>query len=370
MKIPLVDLKAQYQQIKREMDQAIQEVISTTAFVGGPFVAAFEKAFAAFCSSPFCVGVGNGTDALYLAMKCAGVGHGDEVIVPANSFIATSEAVTLTGARVVFCDIDPQTYALDVSQLERLISSQTRVIIPVHLYGHPADMDPILNIAEAHHLMVIEDAAQAHGAEYNGKRVGTLGHMACFSFYPGKNLGAYGDGGAVVTHDPGLAEKVKMTANHGRTQKYDHLFEGVNSRLDAMQAAVLQTKLKYLESWTEQRRAHARRYSSLLEGAGVITPFESPNVRAVYHLYVIRVEGGKRDALRDYLNEQGISTAIHYPIALPELKAYAYLGLGPNDFPVASRYSKEILSLPMYPELTEEQINYVAQNIRQFLETQ
>ncbi len=367
MNVPFVDLKAQYQSIREEMDEGIQDVIANAAFVGGPAVKAFEEEFARFCAVKSCVGVGNGTDALYLALRCSGVGAGHEVIVPANTFVATSEAVTMTGAKVVFCDVDPRTYNLDVTRLPVLVNNRTRAILPVHLYGQPADMQPILGLAGAKDLIVIEDAAQAHGAEYRGIRAGTIGHAGCFSFYPGKNLGAYGDAGAVVSNDEAFAAKVRMTANHGRAKKYDHLFEAVNSRLDAVQAAVLKTKLRHLETWTEERRANASLYNELLDGTPVATPHELPNVRAVYHLYVIRVPDGKRDALRSHLADNGIATGVHYPIALPNLQAYSYLGHREEDFPVATRLSKEILSLPMFPELTRSQVEYVAENIRRFL---
>ena len=367
MNVPFVDLRTQYHMIKDEMDQAVSKVLSTASFIGGTVVKTFEEDFARFCSARFCVGVGNGTDALYLALRCSGIGEGDEVIVPANTFVATSEAVTMTGAGVVFCDIDPRTYTIDVERIKGLLNHKTKAVIPVHIYGHPADMEPVLALARENGLVVIEDAAQAHGAEYMGKRAGTLGHLACFSFYPGKNLGAYGDGGAVVTDDPDLAEKIRMTANHGRSQKHAHVFEGINSRLDGIQAAVLSTKLGHLEEWTEQRRNNAGQYSELLAKSGVLPPLESPLVRAVYHLYVIRVPGGKRDALRDHLAENGISTGIHYPVSLPSLEAYAYLGHSDDDFPIATRFSKDILSLPMFPELTGEQIEHVVHTIRRFL---
>ncbi len=368
MQVPFVDLKAQYLEIKDDIDKSIKNVIADTAFVGGQFVKSFEQAFAEFCSADYCIGVGNGTDALFLALKCAGIGNGHEVIVPANSFIATSEAVTQTGARVVFCDIDVHTYTLDVRQLESLFTQKTKAIIPVHLYGHPADMTAILEWAAKHDIIVIEDAAQAHGATYKEKPVGTLGHAGCFSFYPGKNLGAYGDAGAVVTNDPELAEKITMAANHGRVDKYDHLFEGVNSRLDGIQAAILQSKLKYLKKWTAQRRLNASIYNKLLKDVEVVAPQESSDVLAVYHLYVIRVKDGKRDALKQFLAEKGIASGIHYPIALPNLQAYAYLGHKSSTFPVAAQCAKEILSLPMYPELTGEKIEYVVQNIQLFFE--
>jgi dTDP-4-amino-4,6-dideoxygalactose transaminase len=288
------------------------------------------------------------------------------VITAAPSFIATSEAVTMAGARVVFADIDPATFNLDVKDLEKKITPKTRAIIAVHLYGQPADMDPILEIARKHDLKVVEDAAQAHGALYRGRNVGTLGDMATFSFYPGKNLGAYGDGGAIVTDNDEAAKKARMFANHGRAEKYDHTFEGVNSRLDGLQAAVLSAKLTHLQEWTEKRRANAYLYNRYLEDTPLITPGEIDDVRAVYHLYVVRVEKDRRSALQEYLKSRGIGTGIHYPITLPNLKAYEYLGHVQTDFPEATRASQEILSLPMFPELTEEQITCVRDAVREF----
>ena len=364
MNIPFVDLKAQYDSIKSEIDQAISDVISGTAFIGGPFVKSFESKFAEFCGVKNCVGVGNGTDALFIALKALGIGQGDEVITVANSFIATSEAITMTGAKVVFVDINSWTYNIDVNKIEKKITQNTRAIIPVHLYGQPADMDPILAIAQKYGLYVIEDAAQAHGAEYKGIKVGSIGDMACFSFYPGKNLGAYGDGGAIVTNDDELALKARMLANHGRVEKYNHEVEGFNSRLDGLQAAILNAKLKYLEEWTEKRRKNAYLYNECLKDSGVITPVEIEDVKAVYHLYVVRVGDGKRQELQDYLKANGISTGIHYPIALPNLKAYSYLNHKEDDFPEATKASKEILSLPMFPELGQKQIEYVAEKVK------
>jgi dTDP-4-amino-4,6-dideoxygalactose transaminase len=366
MTIQLVDLKKQYESIKSEIDAVVAEVLNRTAFIGGSYVKDFEEAFSAFCGVSHCIGVGNGTDAIFIALKCMGIGEGDEVIVPANSFIATAEAVTQTGARVVFADINPQTYNIDVAGIARRISPQTKAIIPVHLYGQPADMDPILSLAEKHGLKVIEDAAQAHGAEYKGRRIGSIGDCACFSFYPGKNLGAYGDAGALVTSDSNLARKARMFANHGRIDKYDHELEGVNSRLDALQAAILGVKLKHLPQWTEARRQHAYSYNRHLADAGFVTPCEIAEVRAVYHLYVIRVPKDRRGELQAYLQSKGISTGIHYPIALPNLKAYRYLNHEGSDFPEATRASSEIVSLPMYPELEEQEICRVAQTIKAF----
>jgi dTDP-4-amino-4,6-dideoxygalactose transaminase len=351
MKIPLVDLKAQYEGIKDEIDTIMPEVISQSAFIGGPYVQAFEEAFAEFCEAKHCIGTGNGTDALFIALKSLGIGAGDEVITAANSFIATSEAITATGARVVFCDINPQTYNIDVDQVEAKITPRTKAILPVHLYGQPADMDPLLELARRYELKIIEDAAQAHGARYKGRRAGSLGDIACFSFYPGKNLGAYGDGGAIVTDDEELALKVRMFANHGRVEKYNHQIEGMNSRLDGLQAAILSVKLKHLEEWTESRRQLASLYNELLANSGIITPVESVDVLAVYHLYVVRVANGVRDSVCQELLRRGIGVGIHYPIALPNLQAYSHLSKPERACPEATAASGEILSLPLYPEL-------------------
>ena len=367
MEIPLVDLKAQYQSIKEEIDKAISEVITEAAFIGGPFVKSFESSFAKFCGAKHCIGVGNGTDAIFLTLRAMGIGARDEVITAANSFIATSEAITMSGARVVFVDIDPKTYNIDPVKIEKKISSKTKAIIPVHLYGQPADMEPILDLARRHGLKVIEDAAQAHGACYKNRNIGTIGDAACFSFYPGKNLGAYGDGGAIITSDEELAVKVRMLANHGRVDKYDHHFEGVNSRLDGLQAAILNVKLTHLPRWTEQRRNNAGLYNKYLKDISwVTTPTELPLVETVYHLYVIRVSKDARQPLQNYLKSKGIQTGIHYPIVLPMLKAYAYLNHGENDFPEATRACREILSLPMFPEMQEHQVRFISEKISEF----
>jgi dTDP-4-amino-4,6-dideoxygalactose transaminase len=358
--IPLVDLKAQYESIKPEIDAAIMRVISDTAFIGGPFAKAFEESFARYCEVGHCVGVANGTDALYIALRTLGVGPGDEVITAANSFIATSEAIRMAGAQVVFVDINPATFNIDVERIEEKITSRTKAIIPVHLYGQPADMAPICALARKHSLRVVGDAAQAHGAVYQGRPVAQLADITCFSFYPGKNLGAYGDAGALVTDNVEWAQQARMLANHGRIKKYDHDFEGVNSRLDGLQSAILSVKLRHLEPWTEQRRRNAYLYNDALEGCGVATPGELDDVRAVYHLYVVRVPNGRRDEVQERLNANGISTGIHYPIALPYLNAYRHLGHTKADFPEAFRASGEILSLPMFAELTEEHVRTVA----------
>jgi len=366
--IPFVDLKAQYDGIKEEIDKAISDVISKTAFVGGPFLESFEKSFASFCGVKNCVGVGNGTDALYIALRALGIGPGDEVITVANSFIATSEAITMTGARVVFVDINPRTYNIDVTKIEEKVTPRTKAIIPVHLYGQPADVDPIIAIAKKHGLKIVEDAAQGHGGLYKGRRIGSIGDLACFSFYPGKNLGAYGDGGAVGTNDDALADKVRMIANHGRMEKYNHKLEGVNSRLDGLQAAILDVKLRHLPAWTDGRRRNAALYNDYLAGSGVVTPVEIPDVTAVYHLYVVRVPDRRREALQEHLKQSGIATGIHYPIALPNLMAYEYLKHTEADFPEASKASYEIVSLPMFAELKEDQIAFIAEKIREFFE--
>jgi dTDP-4-amino-4,6-dideoxygalactose transaminase len=363
MNIPFVDLKSQYSDIKEEIDSAVFEVISHCAFVGGPYVKSFEAAFAEFCEVKHCVGVGNGTDALFVALRAVGVGEGDEVITAANSFIATSEAITMTGARVVFVDINPDTYNIDTNKIEEKVTSKTKAIIPIHLYGQPAEMDSIMGIARKHNMKVLEDAAQAHGAVYKGRKIGSIGDAACFSFYPGKNLGAYGDGGAIVTNDDALAKKARMIANHGRQDKYNHEIEGVNSRLDGLQAAILSVKLKHLPEWTESRRRNAYLYNEYLKNTNLIKPIEINDIKAVYHLYVARVEVGLRESLRDHLSSKGIATGIHYPIALPNLNAYSYLNHVENDFPEATKASREIVSLPMFPELKENEIHYICDTI-------
>jgi len=357
MNIAFVDLKKQYTAIQDEINAAVHNVIAESAFVGGKYVQAFEQEFAYFCNAQHCVGVGNGTDALYLALWSLGIGAGDEVITAANSFIATSEAVTMTGASVVFVDCDPDTYNIDVDKIEPAITNKTKAIIAVHLYGQPANMPKVKDIAAKHKLFIIEDASQAHGATIDNHRVGTFGDVACFSFYPGKNLGAYGDAGAIVTNNEELARQCRMTANHGFTEKYNHRFEGINSRLDGLQAAVLSVKLRYLEDWTERRRANAALYRQLLKGSHVICPVEMNRARHVYHLFVVRL--GDRDTIQAAMKQGGIATGIHYPIALPFLDAYDHLGHCPSDFPIADQYASEILSLPMYPELERDQIEYV-----------
>jgi len=363
MNIPFVDLKAQYASIKNEIDQTIHNVISDTAFIGGKYASSFEEAFAQYCGANFCVGVGNGTDAIYIALRSLGIGAGDEVITVANSFIATSEAITMTGACPVFVDCQAETYNIDTFRLASAITPRTKAIVPVHLYGQPANMIDIKNIAQQHGIFIVEDAAQAHGAEIGGQRIGTFGDLACFSFYPGKNLGAYGDAGAIVTNDEGLAKQCRMIANHGRIQKYDHDFEGINSRLDGLQAAILSVKLKHLDDWTDKRRTVASIYDNSLSNIPeIICPVVDSGKRHVYHLFVVRVKN--REKIQKYLKDRGVATGIHYPIALPNLQAYRYLGHKPGDFPLASLYSSEIMSLPMYAELTREQTEYVCEVLK------
>jgi dTDP-4-amino-4,6-dideoxygalactose transaminase len=361
--VPFVDLKAQYASIKEEVDAAIAAVIRDTAFVGGPFVKAFERAFAAYCGIGHCVGQANGTEALFVALKTLGVGPGDEVITAANTFVATSEAIAMAGARVVFVDMNPRTCNIDVDRIEEKITAKTKAIMPVHLYGQPADMDPIRELARKHGLYVVGDAAQAHGASYKGRPISQLADITCFSFYPGKNLGAYGDGGALVTDNEAWAARARMFANHGRTKKYDHDFEGINSRLDGLQAAILSVKLRHLDAWTESRRAIASRYNRALTGLDVVTPAEIDDVRAVYHLFVIRVPDGTRERVQEFLKGGGVSTGIHYPIALPYLNAYRHLSSTDSDFPEALKASRRYLSLPLFPEMTEEQIACVVNRL-------
>ncbi|MFH1314542.1 MAG: DegT/DnrJ/EryC1/StrS family aminotransferase [Candidatus Eisenbacteria bacterium] len=364
-KIPLVDLKSQYRSIENEIRAAIEPVLADCNFILGRNVKEFEKEFAEFCGAKHALGVANGTEALTLALLACDVGDGDEVIVPANTFIATAEAVSSTRGQVVFAEIDPDTYNMDVSDLERRITPKTKAVIPVHLFGQTADMDPINELAAKHGLRVIEDAAQAHGAEYNGRRAGSLGEVACFSFYPGKNLGAYGDSGAVVTSDPEIARRIGMLRNHGRSEKHDHEMEGLNSRMDEIQGAVLRVKLRHLAEWNDTRRNRADLYNRLLSDADVVVPATKNHVRHVYHLYVIRTK--KRDALRTHLIDSGISVGIHYPIPLHMTKAYRHLGYSEGDFPISEAHARQILSLPMCPETSDEQIERVCSEIITFL---
>jgi len=364
--IKFLDLHKQYLGIKEEVDAAIQEVIQDSAFIGGRVVRAFEQNFAVYQQAEFCVGVANGTDAIEIALEALGLPPGSEVIVPANSFIASSEAVTRAGHRVVFADIDSETYTLDPLDVENHIGPRTAAIIAVHLYGHPCDMEGLLALAQKHGLKVIEDCAQAHGAEYKGQRVGVIGDVGTFSFYPGKNLGAYGDAGAIVTGDESIARKCRMIANHGRINKYNHEFEGRNSRLDGIQAAVLNVKLRYLDHWIERRRRHAENYGKYLSCVDIKIPIVHANSRHVYHLYVIQI--GNRVKIQQELAHAGIATGIHYPTALPLLPSYRYLRYEPKDFPIAINQMDRILSLPMYPEMTEEMVVNVSQVLKKLVQ--
>jgi len=363
MKIPFVDLHAQYLTIKQEIDRAIADVIAQSAYIRGRHVDAFEDAWARTLGVKRCISCANGTDAIYIALRGLGLKRGDEVITSAHSWISTSETITQAGGRVVFCDTDEETFTIDPADIERKITPATVGIVPVHLYGQPADMGPIMAIARKHNLWVIEDCAQAHLASYKGQLVGTFGNVATFSFYPGKNLGAYGDAGCVVTNDDRLADWMTTFARHGG--KGDHVMEGINSRMDGLQAAILTAKLPHLPAWTAARRRVAACYNELLEEVGdVITPTVKSDRDHVYHLYVIRTEN--RDALREHLSEAGISTVLNYPKALPFYPAYAYLGHVPKNFPAAYFNQSRILSLPIYPEMPEEAIMHVAKVISQF----
>ena len=367
MKVPFVDLHAQYLSIQQDIDQAIARVIGETAFIGGKYVREFERNFADLYGVKHCIGVANGTDSLYISMKMMGIGPGDEVITVANSWISTSETIGQTGATPVFVDIEPDYYTIDVSKIEARITERTKAIIPVHLYGHPADMDPIVALCRKYHLKLIEDCAQAHFAEYKGVRVGLFGDVASFSFYPGKNLGAYGDAGCIITNNDELAEKCRMYANHGALVKHKHRIEGINSRLDGLQAAILNAKLPYILQWTEARRNVARQYDATLKETGVLLPKAADYAEHVYHLYVVR--SNNRDLLQAHLSEQGIGTAIHYPTPLPLLDAYQHLGYKTEDVPVASDYSGKILSIPMFPELTDAQLSYVTNALFQGIDS-
>jgi len=365
MKVPFVDLKSQYQLVKMEILNDLEEVCEKTSFILGPFVKKFEENFSHYIGSKYCVALNSGTASDQLAIQTL-IQPGDEVITTPNTFIATSEAITAAGGKVKFVDIEEDSYNLDPTKLEAVITKNTKVIVPVHLYGQPADMDPIMEIARAHNLHLVEDAAQAHGAEYKGKKAGTLGDAAAFSFYPGKNLGAYGEGGSVTTDSEKIAEFVRMYRDHGSKEKYIHEFEGNNMRMEGFQGAVLNVKLKYLDDWTEKRRRNARLYNQLFRDVeGIVVPKEMPYAKHVYHLYVIRVK--EREKLQHYLDENGVASGFHYKYPLHLQKAYQHLGHKKGDFPVTEKVMKEIISLPMYPELTKEQIEYVAHHVIKFV---
>jgi dTDP-4-amino-4,6-dideoxygalactose transaminase len=363
--VPFVDLAAQYRTIAEEINEATTRVIQEADFILGREVSLFEEEFATFCEAKYAVGVDSGTSALELALRAYDIGPGDEVITAANSFIASALAISHAGATPVLVDVDPYTHTMDVTAIEGAITPRTKAVLPVHLYGHPAHMDPIRQLADKHGLVVIEDACQAHGARYKGKRTGSLGHAAAFSFYPGKNLGAYGDGGIVVTNDRGIAKRLEMLRNYGQKEKYQHLFRGYNRRLDTLQAAVLRVKLRYLEKWNAARRWNAVLYHKFLEGCGVVLPGEAGGAESVWHLYVIRSE--RRDMLREHLISRGVSAGIHYPIPIHLQPAYQDLGYKRGDFPVTESCAQQALSLPMYAEITQSQIEFVAKTIGGFL---
>lgn len=363
--VPFADLHAQYLSIKNEIDAAIEEVIKNSAFIRGPHVQHFEELFASMIGTRNCVSCANGTDALYIAMHALDVKPGDEIIAPAHSWISTTETITQAGAKVVFCDTDPITFTIDPEQIKAKITSKTVGIIPVHLYGQPADMDPIMDLARKHKLWVLEDCAQAHLARYKGKMVGTFGVAASFSFYPGKNLGAMGDAGAIVTNDDALADRMAMFARHGGLTKGDHQIEGINSRLDGLQAAILSVKLPHLPKWTLRRQEIAMEYNRLLATVEhLVLPQVSENREHVWHLYVIRQ--ANRDALAKHLADKGVQTVINYPVALPFLPAYKRFGHVPEEFPVAHSHQLSILSLPIFPEMTHEQIATVSSALHLF----
>jgi dTDP-4-amino-4,6-dideoxygalactose transaminase len=363
MKIPLVDLKTQYLNMKTEIDNAIQNILDNTSFIMGKPVKEFEKNLAEFCGCKYASGVSSGSSALFLALKAYGIKEGDEVITVPNSFIATAEAIVQCGAKPVFIDVDDKTMLMNPKLLEKAITNKTKAIIPVHLYGQICEMDEIIAIAKKHNLIILEDAAQAIDAEYKGKKIPVC-ETAIFSFFPAKNLGCFGDGGAVVTNNDEVGRLVAKLRDHGRISKYDSDMIGYGERLDALQAAILDAKLKHLKNWTAKRKAHALEYNKLFAGTKIGTPFEDKNCKHVYYMYEIRVN--KRDELMKYLEEQGIGTGIHYPIPLHLQGALSYLGYKEGDFPNAEKQSKEILSIPMYPELTIEQIHYVAEKIKEF----
>jgi dTDP-4-amino-4,6-dideoxygalactose transaminase len=368
MNIPFLDLKSQYKSIRKDVNNAIQDVLDNTAFAGGPFVKSFEDNFASYCGSDIGIGVSSGTAALWLALKAIGVGEGDEVITVPNTFIATTEAITLTGAKPVFVDVDEQTYNMFTIEARLAITSRTKAIIPVHLFGQMVDMDPLMEYAKANKIYVIEDASQAHGAEYKGKRAGSIGHIGCFSLYPGKNLGAYGEAGVIVTNNAIIAEKIRILRDHGQAKKYYHSVEGWNARMDGIQGAVLDVKLKHLEKWNDKRREKAQLYSKHLKNVqGIVLPKISNFNKHVFHVFAIRVNN--RDGLMSFLQNRGIGCGIHYPIPLHLQEAYKGLKHKLGDFPIAEATASQFVSLPIYPELSEKQIEYVADSVREFIMT-
>jgi len=367
--VPFLDLTRQYRRIEGEILSAQKRVLERGHFILGEEVSSFEEQFARYCGVRYGIGVGSGTDALFLALKAADIGKSDEVITVSHSFIATALAISRTGAEPIFVDIDPEVYTMDPNALEDFLKKRKRrrvkAILPVHLYGHPSEMDAIMDIANRNHLVVIEDACQAHGAEYQGRKMGSFGHLGCFSFYPTKNLGAYGDGGMVVTNDKRYDERLRLLRRYGEKRKYEHVLKGWNSRLDEMQAAILRVKLKYLDQWNGERRKKALMYKRMFEGTQVRCPVEREQARHVYHLFVIRTK--KRHALQGFLKEKGIETLIHYPVPIHLQKAYAELGRRRGDLPVTEKAAHETLSLPFYPELAIEEMREVHEQIKNFL---
>jgi dTDP-4-amino-4,6-dideoxygalactose transaminase len=371
--VPFLDLTRQYKRIKKEILSVTQRVYEKGRFILGEEVSAFEKEFSHYCGVRYGVGVGSGTDALYLALKATGIGEGDEVVTVANSFVATALAISFTGAKPLFVDIDPKTYTMDPNRLELLLKRQKakengrkiKAVLPVHLYGHPAEMDSIMEIADRYELIVIEDACQAHGAKYGRKKVGSFGAMGCFSFYPTKNLGGYGDGGMVVTNHKRHDQNLRLLRCYGEREKYQHVLKGHNSRLDEIQAAILRVKLKYLDQWNEERRRKAKLYTKMLSPLGVVCPSEKKGARHVYHLYTIKTR--KRDFLQAFLKKKGIETLIHYPIPIPLQKAYRELGYQRRDLLLTNLWSRKILSLPFFPEIKEYEVEEVVEGIRSFL---
>jgi len=367
MKVPFVDLKPQYLNIKPEIDETLGDIFENTAFICGKYVSLFEKEFAKAHKTKYFVGLSSGTDAVHLMLWASGIGSGDEVIVPVNTFIATAEGISLCGAAPVFVDNDPDTYNIDVNKIEEKITEKTKAILPVHLYGQPAEMDTVLDLARKYDLFVFEDACQAHLAKYKGKKVGNFGKAAAFSFFPGKNLGAYGEAGGIASNDENYYQKIIRMRSHGSVEKYVHEVAGHNYRMEEIQAGVLLVKLKYLEEWTKKRRETAKLYCSLLKNIkDIACPTEEEGAFHVYHLFVIRVLNGKRDTLREYLQSNEIATGLHYPIPIHLQKAYKYLNYQRGNSPVAERQAKQILSLPIYPEMEKEKVEYVCEKIRNF----
>jgi dTDP-4-amino-4,6-dideoxygalactose transaminase len=365
VKVPYLDLKAQYSSIKPEIDAAIARVLDSGQFVLGPEVAGFEQDFAVYCGASECIALNSGTSALHLALLAAGVGPGDEVVTAPFTFVASIAAILYAGARPVLVDIDPRSFTIDPAAIEAAITPRTKAILPIHLYGQTADMDPIMEVARRHGLVVIEDAAQAHGAKYKGRPAGSIGDMACFSFYPGKNLGAYGEGGAVTTNNPEYARTIRMLRDWGQDRKYHHVLRGYNFRMEGFQGAILRVKLRHLEKWTERRRGMVRQYNELLADCDIQKPNEMPWAHHVFHVYTIRTED--RDAMQSGLTEQGIQTGIHYPVPAHLQPAYSDLGYGPGDFPQSEAASKQVLSLPLYPELSSQAIAEVAGAVKKIV---